>query len=211
MSGEQEIYSFRARESGQKKEEVQAKVEMEESKEKNQAQKGELLNMKQAEEIKKLNVFQGEEKELIIESKDQSNEQELTKAPEYLSNKKEIISSHNLMLVENKRKPKKRMFLKSNSFQVEPIRPLNHKSCPTPNVVRFKFAVNFEDRMINKTEKSVDSVSYNVAVGNQNAIESKMINPKFPQENLNNKIQIESGRSKKGILICCSKESNEIS
>jgi len=209
MSGEQEIYSFRANDSNKKKQELQPNIIIEENKEKNHIENEERINNKKNDMMSKVNFFKEENKELVLENKDQISEQELAKAPEYIRTKKEIISSPNLMLVE-KKKPKKRMFMKSNSFQVAPIRSLNHKSCPSPNVVRFKFAVNFEDMMINKTEKSIDSVINNNALRSQNPVQSQIINQKFPQEHADNKIQITSERSKKGISICCSNEGGNI-
>lgn len=172
MNGEIEIYSFRANNKEDNK--VQNEIKKEEYKEDKIIQI-ESTNVKlgitektanndkceSKSGSKEKNIFQIDEPNSFINKleKEEKKIKELVQAPEYINTRKEIVSSPNLMLLEKKR-PIKKMLLKSHSIHVEPTRSKSSTTCPQKktNEILFKFAVNMEERAGRKTEKSLDTI-----------------------------------------------------
>ena len=200
MSDPEQVYSFRNMKGNEKEKNLAPIEENEEEKEPSPNNFSKNYSNIELQEDPKMNIFQNEEKEYVIENKENPQLAQLSKAPDYVNTRKQIVSSQNLMLVQNKKKPLKRMVPKLNSFQVEPLKELNHKTCPVQNPSKFKFAVNFDDKNLNKTEKSVDNMSNNMMISTHPEVSK--LNAKFSNNESSEKIQMLSERPDNKHNIC---------
>jgi len=108
------------------------------------------------------NIFRIEDPKNFIKKfmKEEKKIEKMLQAPEYIKERKEIISSPNLMLIQKKR-PIKKMLFKSHSIEVASGKLMDSNSCPpkNSNYNQFKFVAIVEEKNGTKTEKSLDSMT----------------------------------------------------